>query len=427
MAKHIRKPGEAPQSASGGQGTAPFGRVGSQAGAPSGYPRQGVAGNADYDHGAQGGHAVQGGYAAQGGYVQGSGMPQGAGYANYDPGANSPDFMLSQPRNMVVPVKKKKKHRFLKFVATVLILALAAVGAYTLLLNSRLAFDGDTARSIAQQLTDRVAGEPYYVLVLGSDQRVSEDAKWGNEAYMNGNERSDIMILVRVDERNHQVTMLTIPRDTPVHWTDGSTIKINQVYNLGGPAASIEEVSKICGVPISHYVEVHIDGFVNLVDELGGVTVEVPTQLTVQDAVTGEYVTVEPGEQKLTGQQAQVVARARHEYAEGDEMRQYMVRQIVTAVLREAVNRPPYEIPGTVLSIASHVDTDMNPLSIGGMAAAFGMGSDMTIYAGTGPTDGDFTESGAWFCYENPAGWSAVMDVVDSGGDPSTVDADSYQ
>lgn len=97
------------------------------------------------------------------------------------------------------------------------------------------------------------------------------------------------------------------------------------------------------------------------------------------------------------------------------------------AILKKVLDKPLYELPDTVLDLATCVGTDMKTADIVALALGFAGGaSDMTVYSGTGPTEGAINEAagGLWLCYENPAGWARLMEVVDAGEDPSSVDAD---
>lgn len=315
-------------------------------------------------------------------------------------------------------------------IALVAILALggAAFGIFASQLDARLALDGDQAAQVDDVLVDADLSKPFYALVLGSDSREGSGTS-NNPAMMGDNERSDVMILLRVDAQNRLLTMLSIPRDTPYRLDDGGIVKINEVYNIDGAAGTIKAVSELTGVPISHFAEVRFSEFQEMVDSLGGVTVNVPIELSYKDALTGETVTLEPGVQTLNGQQAQIFVRARHEYGtDQDAHRQSAVRQMAAAIVEEVLSKPPYELPGTVLSLASCVGTDMKASDLVSLALAFAGGSGgVTMYSGTGPTDGDVNEAagGIWLCYENPQGWKTLMQAVDSGEDPSEIDVES--
>ena len=259
------------------------------------------------------------------------------------------------------------------------------------------------------------------MLVLGSDSREGSGTS-SKPAESGDNERSDVMILVRVDEADHLVSMLSIPRDTPWVAEDGTIMKINEIYNQSKGAGTIRAVEQLAGVKISHYAEVHFSDFENLVDALGGIDVKVPMKLSYKDALTGEKVTIEAGEQHLNGQQAQILARARHEYVKNqDANRQKAVRSIASAILSEVSSTPVPDMPKVVLSAANCVSTDLSSVEILSLAASFRGG--VTMYSGTAPFDGAVNDaaSGLWLCYQDEEGWSKAIAAMEADEDPSKV------
>ena len=98
------------------------------------------------------------------------------------------------------------------------------------------------------------------------------------------------------------------------------------------------------------------------------------------------------------------------------------------AIVKKVLDRPAYELPGTVLDLASYVGTDMKTGDIVSLALAFSKGSGAPVmYSCSGPDKGDINESagGIWLCYENPQGWADLMAVVDSGRNPEGMDVNA--
>ena len=321
-------------------------------------------------------------------------------------------------------------------ILTVLVVVLGvAIGAalwYSHQLDAALAPDKETRTKLDNVLEPASFDNPFYVLILGSDSR---EGHYSSQAAEQGdNQRSDVIILARIDAKNKLVTLVSIPRDTPWQLEDGTLVKINEMYNREGAVGSIKAVSELTGVPISHYAEVGFTGVQEIVDLLGGVDVYVNTELTYWNPITERYVIVPAGQQTLDGEHAQIFARARHEYQEyegtQDSNRQSNVRQLLSAVLKKTLDRPVPEIPGVILQEAEYVTTDMKSADLVSLAAQFGFDSkNMTLYSGTGPTKGDFVEQadGLYLCYRNPEGWARLMDVVNAGGEPTGIDFESTQ
>ena len=337
---------------------------------------------------------------------------------------------------MIPMVPRKRKSRIKKIVIILisvllaLILALAAAGGmYVSMLNNTLSLD-ETSKAAVDEVTTPVnLNDPFYLLVLGSDSR--EGSGTSSKSFESGdNQRSDAIMLFRVDASSKLVTMVSIPRDTPYTHQDGTVTKINETYNTGGAAYTIKAVSEITNVPISYYAEVHFSELAAIVDTLGGVEVNVDIQLSYIDALTGEKVTIEPGVQTLNGQEAQIFARARKEYSSDQDMhRQENIRQLATAIIKSVLDRPLVELPGIILDLAGYVGTNLQTQDIVSIGMIFSSSNDtMKMYTCTGPSDGAIRPDVAnqWLCYDNPQGWQILMDTVDKGEDPSGLDVNQY-
>ena len=328
----------------------------------------------------------------------------------------------------------RRRGRTAKRVAKILgcILAVMLVGGvayafwFASALDKALAPDEQTVDALSGILVPETAGKPYYVLVMGSDSREGNSSAHHDER--GDNERSDVMMLMRVDEKNRTLTMLSIPRDTPYRCKDGSYVKLNELFNAEGIASTVTAISELTGLPISHHAEVRVSGLANIVDLVGGVTVDVPIDLSYE-TMEHKEVTIKAGKQTLNGEEAEIFSRARHEFEDDqDAHRQSNVRALLEGIIKKILDRPITEIPGLVLQIAEYIDTDYKTINAISLATTFSDGS-MTMYSATGPHAGDFNEAtgGKWLCYLNPEGWKAIVDVVDSGEDPSEANIDFTQ
>jgi LCP family protein required for cell wall assembly len=150
-------------------------------------------------------------------------------------------------------------------------------------------------------------------LLVGSDSRAGADPTdpdYGNvgaESDVQGR-RSDTLIVVNVEKSSGIISLLSIPRDLWVTIGDSeNTERINVAYREGAPVV-VRTVTRALGIPIHHYLEIDFQGFKNLVDAVGGVTVcvEHPTR----DRNTGLYI--RPGCKNLDGVQSLAYARSRY-------------------------------------------------------------------------------------------------------------------
>lgn len=291
----------------------------------------------------------------------------------------------------------------------VLALVLAGVAAAVLYfgsINSQLQ-DGidDEALSVLEPPMN--ADDPFYMLVLGSDTR--EEGATG---------RSDTIILARIDPGKKDVTLVSIPRDTQVQIEGHGTQKINAAYAFGGAAGAIKAVSDFAGVPIAHVVEVDFFGFKDIVDALGGVTVNVPPNTKYKG------VEVPEGVQTLNGEQALVFARCRKTYAEGDYQRTKNQRQLIQAVAKEVLNAPATEIPLLVKSLAAAVSTDMSVDELANLALSM-RGMDVSsMKTAVVPSHSGMQDGVSYVFAEEPA-WSEMMARVDAGEEPNAPSADA--
>lgn len=141
-------------------------------------------------------------------------------------------------------------------------------------------------------------GETINILFMGIDAR--DGGK---------NSRSDTMILASIDSQNNKVAMVSIPRDTRIKNTFGRDEKINSVNYTKGPEAACKEVGKLLDVRVEHYVITNFDGFGEIVDTLGGVDIDVETDMVHRDV--SYSINLSKGYQHLNGDQALQYVRYR--------------------------------------------------------------------------------------------------------------------
>jgi polyisoprenyl-teichoic acid--peptidoglycan teichoic acid transferase len=149
------------------------------------------------------------------------------------------------------------------------------------------------------------------LLVVGSDTR--QGLRKGGFGEADG-QRSDVIIVVHLVPAARHAAILSIPRDlyVPVAGTGGSA-KINSAFNRG-PGQLVQTVQQSLNIPIHHYLLVNFDGFREVVDALGGVSMYFPRP--VRDDNNGRNESglnvPKPGCQRLDGEQALALARSRY-------------------------------------------------------------------------------------------------------------------
>jgi LCP family protein required for cell wall assembly len=148
-------------------------------------------------------------------------------------------------------------------------------------------------------------------LILGSDSRAGlsrqEQASFGTTNQSAG-QRSDTIILVRVDPIHDRTVVLSIPRDLRVDVPGHGLAKINTAFDYG-PNVIVKAVKQLTGLPINHYVQLNFDGFQGLVNALGGVPICVNKPM--KDTLAGLDLP-HAGCYDMKGPQALAFVRARH-------------------------------------------------------------------------------------------------------------------
>ena len=181
------------------------------------------------------------------------------------------------------------------------------------------------------------AGEPVSILLLGVDTGDLGRTEQG---------RSDSMVVVTINPHTQKTTLLSIPRDTYTEILGyGTSDKINHAYALGGTAMSINTVQQMLDIPIDFYVMVNMAGIQEIVDAVGGITVESPLTFNQNG-----YDFVQ-GTNQLDGEAALAFARMRYEDPAGDTGRQGRQRLVIEAVIRKLAT------PETLLNYQAVLET----------------------------------------------------------------------
>ena len=239
--------------------------------------------------------------------------------------------------------------------------------------------------------TAATADEPYYVLLLGGDSRegdVKTEADEGN--------RTDSMMVARVDEKNKKVDLLSVPRDTRVYIEGHGHQKINSAIEFGGYDLAIKEVNELLGIKINYYAFIYFSGFEDLVDKLGGVTVEVPEGT--------EYAGVRVPAVTINGQEALVLARCRHgvpadqgAYAMGEYQRTLNQRNLIKAIGKKILESDATKMPDLITGLSECVETNMDISRIIQLASNMrGMDLESDLVSRAIPEAGA-TIDGAWY------------------------------
>ena len=301
--------------------------------------------------------------------------------------------------------KKPRKKKIALIVAIVIVVILAAAGiagaAWYMKVTSNLAGDKNITMT-----DDAASGEPYYVLLLGGDSRTDEKT----------DNRTDSIMVARVDEANQKVSIISVPRDLRVNIEGHGMCKINSAIEYGGYDSVINEVNDVLGIKINYYAFIYFSGFKDLVDQLGGVNVTVPE---------GTYyhgVSVPAGDNVLIdGTEALVLARCRHgnppdqgAYAMGDYQRTLNQRNLIKAIAKKVLKQDVSQYPSLVASLSECIETNMSVSKIVSMATNMKGFDTNSIEAAQLPICGDVVD-GEWFAAMYDDVFQVMRDNFTSG------------
>ena len=286
---------------------------------------------------------------------------------------------------------------------------LAVLLAFSVVLTVRLG-SGVSLQTRAA-LSPVLPGQPFYMLLVGTDkseQRVEDNSTGGTF-------RTDSIMLARVDPVAAKLTLVSIQRDTLVDLGGNyGKQKINAAYTLGGAPLLIGAVSDLAGVKISHYAEIDFDSFTSVVDDLGGIDVNVP--IDIDDDLAGVHLAAGP--QTIDGAQALGLCRARHAYdayGAGDYYRTANQRMVLSAILKKTLSGNPIMLARGLNAAAGSVSTDISGIELMALGARFA-GFDMShdLISGLEPTEGVY-EGGVWYEKVKTDAWATMMQRVDAG------------
>lgn len=218
--------------------------------------------------------------------------------------------------------------------------------------------------------------KPFTMLLLGIDSEQDDIRK---SSSFNG----DTIMMVTFDPETLSTTMFSIPRDTYVKMACGGRItKINHA-SWGGTSCMVKTVENLTGIKIDYYAKINFKGVVDLVNILDGINVDVPVKFCEQnsDRQWGDKtICLEPGMQKLDGEQALALARHRKTLPLGDFQRGQNQQLVVEGMIGSLKNVKSVEDFYKILdTIGKNMDTNMTTEE---MLSFYNIGKNLLLKSG---------------------------------------------
>lgn len=308
--------------------------------------------------------------------------------------------------------KPKKSKKKIKIIISVILFFLIVGGGYTWFLVNKASSAvrnaaHDLARGDKSDLRDK-AVKPITnnvsVLVMGVDESDVRGKEYGEAI------RTDALLLATFNKDSKTVKLLSIPRDTYTYIpVEKKKDKITHAHAYGstkngkdgGPQASIDAVEKLLNVPVDYFVKFNFKSFMKIVDDLGGIEVDVPVEFTEQDSNdNADAIHLKKGVQKLNSEEALALARTRH--IDSDAMRGQRQQLVIEAILEKLTS------VGSVTKVGNIID-DINGqfvtnLTFDDMLSFYKYGADSSIEKLQIQGDDCYMEKGDDTCSKSAGG-----------------------
>lgn len=191
--------------------------------------------------------------------------------------------------------------------------------------------------------------DPVTILLMGVDDYQEHDKG-----------RTDTLALIALNPKTKEVEILSIPRDTRVYLPDvNRKDKINAAYAYGDEQGTINAVQDLLNVPVDYYIKTGVQGFKDVIDQLGGITVDVPFDFKQVD-LKNKYVYFKKGPMDLSGREALAFVQMRYEDPNGDFGRQERQQIVLKAMADKALSLNSLTKANQVIeSLGSNVKTNI--------------------------------------------------------------------
>lgn len=296
-------------------------------------------------------------------------------------------------------MRRRSRMTIVAVVAAILVVAAVALSlgtcAFRGSLSSSMALDDPSVSEVLAAPASE--SDPQYVMLVG----ISDDGTDG--------EAASFIALMRIDAQSKTVSLLNIPSNISCSYDnaaegDGMLRDAPHAVNEG---ELVSRVSSLVEQDINHYVRITEEGFVSLVDSLGGLAVTVDTY--VDDPTVGITV-IDPGEQTLNGTQALAYVSAKN-YTDGFEVRSQVQNQVLSALIATLESQGGLSFVFSADELAGTIETDLDYDALSSLASAY---SGATVYTSTVP--GSQTVAGdSVYWSVSPSSWATLRDQFKGG------------
>lgn len=252
---------------------------------------------------------------------------------------------------------KKKILRVTKIVSILLLLVVFSYAGF-IFIKMKNAFDNSTVNiertgdksELREEEVSFNNDNPISILLLGIEDYSSKKQDG----------RADTQMIITLDPNTNDINMVTVPRDTRVNIENAGEYsgihKMNSAYTYGeitGYGAAklqIETVEKLLNIPIDNFIAVNFEGFRDIVDAFGGVSIDIKKGFWEENIYNGKKIKFKQGTAHLTGEESLAFVRMRKRAENATYSREERQRQFLKATIDQAVSA------GTIFKIGQIAD-----------------------------------------------------------------------
>lgn len=299
-------------------------------------------------------------------------------------------------------MKRCRRNNIILVVVAVVVVAVVVFNiascAFKSFASASMALNDD---GVKNELVAAKADEPYYILLAGlSDSGQSS-------------ETASFLAVLRIDEQNKQFSLMNIPNNIMVTYGQGDQDLLRNAVRHGGEAELVRAVKNQTGIDFAHYLCITEDGLQKLVDDIGGVQINV--QYRVDDPRVG-HVVIPPGEQNLNGEQAVAFVSATN-YQAGRTQRTNNQMELFFALINKMTSAEGFGWISDSDVVSSAIKTDMSYDLLSHLASLYGNGS--TFFTATMPGS-QYAQNNVICFAPNAKAWEQTKERYMNGEDTNT-------
>lgn len=305
--------------------------------------------------------------------------------------------------------RRARKKKMVIAIVCVLILVLAvAIGvfAYNKIVNDKLSLNGSNATQALSKTTDTTCSYTLIKIDAGKDESVS--------ASYDTKERRELYFMMRTDTANSCISFIYFPTDLKVTLNDKKVHPLWQATNVGGDAELIRVLSDFCDVKINHFIAAEGDDLAKLVENIGGINVNLGTEL---DDPHAGCQTLKSGDVTLDSQSTKTLLRSRSVLGSNDTISKNLT-SFASSLMTKMTTSGGFDLANVIDQFAEGAASDLKASDFTDFASKFA-NKQVTVYDTSVPgTSSKSTDTSETVFSARATETSQILEKFKSGEDP---------